>query len=164
MVCQSLFFWQGGRLIFRSRLTHVTMFSVFINITISLTLLLPNTTAQTTLWLQHAWGEWNRQLGNRYACTNINADIQKQIKHSQHIISFDTYVYICSSSRCFYQKQLIYKEHHKQFVMRSTVTVMSKPRRLIHHGFPRDFPMGFYNGVFQCMSKTRPVVFDDVVL
>ncbi len=25
-------------------------------------------------------------------------------------------------------------------------------------GFLRDFPMGFYNGVFQFMSKIKPVV------
>ncbi len=30
----------------------------------------------------------------------------------------------------------------------------SEPRRVIRHGFLRDFPMGFYNGVFQFMNKT----------
>ncbi len=30
--------------------------------------------------------------------------------------------------------------------------MMSEPRRVICHGFLRDFPMGFYNGVFQFMS------------
>ncbi len=34
----------------------------------------------------------------------------------------------------------------------------SEPVRVIHHGFLRDFPMGFFNGVFQFMSKIKPVV------
>ncbi len=34
----------------------------------------------------------------------------------------------------------------------------SEPGRVIHRGFLRDFPMGFYNGDFQFMSKIKPVV------
>ncbi len=33
-----------------------------------------------------------------------------------------------------------------------------KPRGLIRHGSPWDFPMAYYNGVFQFMSKIRSVV------
>ncbi len=36
--------------------------------------------------------------------------------------------------------------------------MMSEPGRVIRRGFLRDFPMGFYNGVFQFMSKITPVV------
>ncbi len=34
----------------------------------------------------------------------------------------------------------------------------SEPGRVIHRGFLRDFPLGFYNGVFQFMSKIKPEV------
>ncbi len=34
----------------------------------------------------------------------------------------------------------------------------SEPGRVIRSRFLRDFPMGFYNGVFQFMSKIKPVV------
>ncbi len=34
----------------------------------------------------------------------------------------------------------------------------SEPGRVIRCGFLRDFPMGFYNGVYQFMSKIKPVV------
>ncbi len=37
-------------------------------------------------------------------------------------------------------------------------TMTSEPGRVIRHGFVGDFPMGFYNGVFQFMSKIKPVV------
>jgi len=33
----------------------------------------------------------------------------------------------------------------------------SQPRSLIRHWLPRDFPMRFYNGVFQLMTKIRSV-------
>lgn len=34
----------------------------------------------------------------------------------------------------------------------------SKSRRLIGHGIPQDFHVGFYNGFFKFMGKTRSVV------
>ncbi len=36
--------------------------------------------------------------------------------------------------------------------------MMSEPRRVIRRGFLQDFPMGFYNRVFQFMSEIKPVV------
>ncbi len=36
--------------------------------------------------------------------------------------------------------------------------MMSDSGRVIRRGFLRDFLMGFYNGVFQFISKIKPVV------
>ncbi len=33
-----------------------------------------------------------------------------------------------------------------------------RQKRVIRHGFLRDFPIGFYNGVFQFISKIKPVL------
>ncbi len=50
------------------------------------------------------------------------------------------------------------RTYNLRFIMPCQDVRTLKPRGLIRHGSPWDFPMAYYNGVFQFMSKIRSVV------